>query len=72
MLAAIGVGQQAVGAPISAVRILTRQNLAVCPAENSFCQGCYNKITKNDVARLMGASAVVQCGSCQRILYLQS
>ena len=48
----------------------TRDNLAVCPVEDAYCQGCYNKITMNDVARLMGASAVVRCGSCQRILYM--
>lgn len=48
----------------------TRDGLAVCAVEGSFCQGCYNKITTNDTARLMGASTIVQCGSCQRILYL--
>ena len=48
----------------------TRDHLAVSPVEDAFCQGCYNKITMNDVARLMGGSAVVRCGSCQRILYI--
>jgi len=48
----------------------TRDLMAVAPVEAEYCQGCYNKITMNDVARLMGASAVVRCGSCQRILYL--
>jgi predicted nucleic acid-binding Zn-ribbon protein len=48
----------------------TRELMAVSPVEAEYCQGCYNKITMNDVARLMGASAVVRCGSCQRILYL--
>ncbi len=48
----------------------TRDRQAVSPVENSFCQGCYNKITMNDTARLLGLSAVVRCGSCQRILYL--
>lgn len=48
----------------------TRQNQAVCAVEGSFCQGCYNKVTTNDRARLMGASAIVRCGSCQRILYM--
>lgn len=50
----------------------TREHLAVAPVDDSYCQGCYNKITMNDVARLMGASAVVRCGSCQRILYMQT
>jgi predicted nucleic acid-binding Zn-ribbon protein len=48
----------------------TRDHLAVAAVQDSYCQGCYNKITMNDTARLMGQSAVVRCGSCQRILYL--
>jgi len=48
----------------------TRELMAVAPVEDAYCQGCYNKITMNDVAKLMGASAVVRCGSCQRILYM--
>ncbi len=47
----------------------TRQFQAVSPVQDSYCQGCYNKITMNDVAKLMGGSTVVRCGSCQRILY---
>ena len=50
----------------------TRDLMAVAPVEDSYCQGCYNKITMNDVAKLMGASGVVRCGSCQRILYMQA
>lgn len=49
----------------------TRDNLAVCSVERGFCQGCYNKITTNDTAKLMGGATVVCCDSCQRILYLQ-
>ena len=48
----------------------TRDRLAVCAVQDSYCQGCYNKITMNDTARLMGQSVVVRCGSCQRMLYL--
>ncbi|MBL8736526.1 MAG: hypothetical protein JNL12_08885 [Planctomycetes bacterium] len=51
----------------------TRDRLAVCevqgPADRAFCQGCYNKITVNDSARVRGGSSVVRCGSCQRLLY---
>ena len=47
-----------------------RQNLAVARVQDSFCQGCYNKITMNDVSRLMGGTSIVRCGSCQRLLYL--
>jgi hypothetical protein len=49
----------------------TRENLAVCHVEGSFCQGCYNKVTTNDLGKLMGASTIVSCNSCQRILYVQ-
>jgi len=47
-----------------------RDGLAVCAVEARFCQGCYTNITMNDLAKLSGARSVVQCGSCQRILYL--
>ena len=47
----------------------TREQMAVAPVEGAYCQGCYNKITMNDVSRLMGSQAIVRCGSCQRILY---
>ncbi|MFK7742577.1 MAG: zinc ribbon domain-containing protein [Planctomycetota bacterium] len=50
----------------------TRDNQAVVLANDGFCQGCYNKITMNDVAKLMGASSVIRCGSCQRILYMRA
>jgi predicted nucleic acid-binding Zn-ribbon protein len=48
----------------------TREHLAVSAVQDSYCQGCYNKITMNDTARLLGATSIVRCGSCQRILYL--
>ncbi len=48
----------------------TRDRQAVSAVQDSYCQGCYNKVTMNDTARLLGASSVVRCGSCQRILYL--
>jgi len=47
-----------------------RDGLAVCAVEGQFCQGCYTNITMNDLAKLSGGRSVVQCGSCQRILYL--
>jgi uncharacterized protein len=47
-----------------------RGGLAVAPVERNICQGCYTAITTNDVARLLGGSSIVQCGSCQRILYV--
>ncbi len=48
----------------------TRNGMAVAAVENRFCQGCYTQIITNDLARLMGGSSIVTCGSCQRILYL--
>jgi len=49
----------------------SRDRLAVCAVEGQVCQGCYNRITMNDVARLRGGSSIVECGSCNRILYLR-
>lgn len=48
----------------------SRDHLAVCAVEAKVCQGCYMNVTMNDVARLQGGSSIVQCGSCDRILYL--
>lgn len=47
----------------------TRENFAVASVEGSYCQGCYNKVTPNDNARVLGSQTIVRCGSCQRILY---
>ena len=47
----------------------TRKHSAVTAVSDSFCQGCYNKVTPNDYARVMGSQTIVRCGSCQRILY---
>jgi len=47
----------------------TRDRLAVCGVQDSYCQGCYNRITINDTARVRSGSTVVRCGSCQRLLY---
>lgn len=47
----------------------TRDRLAVCEVRDAYCQGCYNKVTPNDAARLKGGASVVRCGSCQRVLY---
>ena len=52
------------------LNVLARNGLAVAPVEDSYCQGCYNKITMNDTSRLMGAQSIIRCGSCQRILYM--
>ena len=47
----------------------TRENYAVAAVDGGYCQGCYNKVTPNDAARVMGSQTIVRCGSCQRILY---
>lgn len=47
-----------------------RDGLAVCSVEASVCTGCYTSVTPNDMARLLGAQSIVQCSSCQRLLYL--
>lgn len=47
-----------------------RDSVAVCAVEGQVCTGCYTSLTPNDMARLLGTTSVVQCGSCQRLLYL--
>jgi predicted nucleic acid-binding Zn-ribbon protein len=47
-----------------------RDNLAVCAVEGMTCTGCYTSIQPNLFVKLHGGSSVVQCSSCQRILYL--
>lgn len=46
-----------------------RDGLAVCAAESGTCTGCYTSIPPNLQVKLQAGSAVVQCNSCQRILY---
>lgn len=47
-----------------------RDGDAVVCADGAMCSGCYMTITANDMARLHGASEIVLCKYCQRILYL--
>lgn len=47
----------------------TRDRQAIAEVVDRYCQGCYNRITPNDEARVRGSSSVVRCGSCQRLLY---
>ena len=47
-----------------------RAALAVSPVEDHTCTGCYSSIPPNLQVKLQAGSAVVQCSSCQRILYL--
>jgi predicted nucleic acid-binding Zn-ribbon protein len=47
-----------------------RESLAICSAENQYCQGCYTQFTVNDLAKLQGGKVIIRCSSCQRILYL--
>lgn len=47
-----------------------RDSVPVAAVEGQVCQGCYTQITRNDLAKLMGKSTIVTCGSCHRILYL--
>ena len=48
----------------------SRDSLAVCAVEGGVCVGCYTNISPNDTARLIGAQSIVQCSSCDRLLYL--
>lgn len=46
-----------------------RNHAVVCPVEGETCTGCYLSIPPNLQVKLRGASSVVRCNSCQRILY---
>ncbi len=47
-----------------------RDGQAVCAVEGNTCTGCYTSIPPNLQVKLQAGSAVVQCNTCQRILYL--
>jgi predicted nucleic acid-binding Zn-ribbon protein len=49
----------------------SRDRVAVAAVEGQTCQGCFNRITMNDIARLRGGATLVECGSCNRILFLR-
>jgi predicted nucleic acid-binding Zn-ribbon protein len=49
---------------------VARGGLAVCAVDGETCTGCYTSIPPNLMVKLRASSAVVQCDSCQRILYL--
>lgn len=46
-----------------------REGVAIVPLEGTSCSGCGMGMTPNTRSRILGASAIVQCDSCQRILY---
>ncbi len=47
-----------------------RDNLAVSAVEGVTCTGCYTSIQPNLLVKLQASSCVVQCSSCERILFL--
>ncbi|PIE22092.1 MAG: hypothetical protein CSA62_14040 [Planctomycetota bacterium] len=47
-----------------------RDGEAVVPVEGEVCQGCYTRVTPNDMAGLVGAGRLIACKACGRILYL--
>ena len=47
-----------------------RQGKAVARAEQGMCQGCRIVLPMNKLKQLKAGNALVQCGSCERILYL--
>lgn len=47
-----------------------RDGLAVCASEGGTCTGCYTSIPPNLQVKLHSGSSVVQCNSCQRILFM--
>jgi hypothetical protein len=47
-----------------------RQGKAVARVEQGMCQGCRIVLPMNKLRQIKTGSALVQCGSCERILYL--
>ena len=47
-----------------------RDGFAVCALEGETCTGCYTSIPPNLQVKLQAGTAVVQCNSCQRILFV--
>jgi predicted nucleic acid-binding Zn-ribbon protein len=48
----------------------TRQGRAVAKVERGLCQGCRISLPMNIVRRARGGTEIVQCSSCERILYV--
>jgi predicted nucleic acid-binding Zn-ribbon protein len=53
-------------------RVRTVRGNAVAPIEADYCSGCMERLTRNDVYAVHNASRLVQCKSCNRILYSES
>lgn len=49
---------------------MTRQGRAVAKVERGACQGCRISLPMNIVHRARGGTEIVQCSSCERILYV--
>ena len=47
-----------------------RQGRAVAKVERGMCQGCRISLPMSEMQRVKQSQEVVQCGSCERILYL--
>lgn len=47
-----------------------RQGRAVAKVERGMCQGCHISLPMSEMQRVKQDKEIVQCGSCERILYL--
>jgi len=47
-----------------------RQGKAVATVEQGMCHGCRIVLPTNKLRQIKAGNALVQCGSCERILYL--
>jgi len=48
-----------------------RQGIAVASVADGVCQGCFINLTAQEINLLMGASEIIRCKNCSRILYLE-
>jgi predicted nucleic acid-binding Zn-ribbon protein len=47
-----------------------RQGKAIAKVEQGICQGCRIALPMSELQRVKTGQTIVQCGSCERILYL--
>ncbi|MFO7811004.1 MAG: C4-type zinc ribbon domain-containing protein, partial [Candidatus Delongbacteria bacterium] len=49
----------------------SKGKLAVVPANEGFCGGCYTVLPSQKLSELRRADSIVQCDACSRILYYE-
>ena len=50
---------------------ISKQGKAVARVEQGMCQGCRISLPSNQLQLVRAGNRLVQCGSCQRIIYME-